>query len=548
MPLITRMFYSYSHQDTSHKTDMERALKQLREDRLLSEWSDIRITPGTTISTSIRQAMDRADVFAFLVSQNFIASDVCRQEWEWARELESRRHVLLIPIIVADCAWKDFDTMRDYKALPNDARPVVKFRPRSAAWQEVYEGIKAAIEDLRRNFEPKTAFVTELQRTGFLSHDHIRLDDIFVFPVLSTYVETGGENTETIIETLGDLLESEKILVLGDELSGKTTLCRHIFLDLVKRGKPVLYIDANAEGVEPSKAFETAYEREFHGDYSLWKEQKDRTIIVDNLTKLRKAISLLADAVEAFDNVIVTTTTQIHDAYFRDDDRLAHFTEVELLPMTHRLQEKLIRRRVTLSGRAEIGDGGIDEIENRVNDVVVNGRVVPRYPFYILSILQAYEGFMPDDLSITSYGHCYYVLILAHLFKSGISKSDEEINMCLNFCEHLAAEIYRVRDVEDGHLGGFVQGFVETYKKKFLINTSTLNRLLDDDFGVVGRDGRFKSAYMYYFFLGRFLSHGGPIQRDILNNLLENSAVTHNARALMFAIHIHMMMRSLRRF
>ena len=44
---------------------------------------------------------------------------------------------------------------------------------------------------------------------------------------------------------------------------------------------------------------------------------------------------------------------------------------------------------------------------------------------------------MPE-VSFTSFGHCYYILIIAHLVKSGVSQKDEDINACFNFLEKLA--------------------------------------------------------------------------------------------------------------
>ena len=122
-----------------------------------------------------------------------------------------------------------------------------------------------------------------------------------------------------------------------------------------------------------------------------------------------------------------------------DDDRLARFRVVEILPLTHAKQEQLIRRRLSLSDRPDthVTDGRIDQVENQVNAVIISNRIVPRYPFYVLSILQTYEAFMPTNMSITSHGYCYQVLIIAHLLKAGISRSDDEIDSCFNFVERL---------------------------------------------------------------------------------------------------------------
>ena len=63
-----------------------------------------------------------------------------------------------------------------------------------------------------------------------------------------------------------------------------------------------------------------------------------------------------------------------------------------------------------------------------MNSVIISNRIVPRFPFYVLSILQTYEAYMPSNMSITSYGHCYYVLIFASLVRAGISQADDAIN------------------------------------------------------------------------------------------------------------------------
>ena len=66
---------------------------------------------------------------------------------------------------------------------------------------------------------------------------------------------------------------------------------------------------------------------------------------------------------------------------------------------------------------------------------------MPRYAFYVLSILQLYEAFMPQGLQITAYGHCYQSLITANLSRSGIH--GEDVDSALNFLSCLAFEIFR---------------------------------------------------------------------------------------------------------
>ena len=73
-------FYSYSHRDAQQRSNMEEALTQLRRDGLLKDWSDLKILPGQSISKNIREKMDAADIFVFLLSRDFISSHECMKE------------------------------------------------------------------------------------------------------------------------------------------------------------------------------------------------------------------------------------------------------------------------------------------------------------------------------------------------------------------------------------------------------------------------------------------------------------------------------------
>ena len=238
-----------------------------------------------------------------------------------------------------------------------------------------------------------------------------------------------------------------------------------------------------------------------------------------------------------FDKIVITLPSDIFHSFFRDEARLVDFHEVKIEPLSHQQQEELIRKRLALSDRSEpVTDGFVDQIEKHVNSIIISNKIVPRYPFFVLSILQTYEAFMPADLSITSYGHCYHVLIVASLIKAGISSKDNDINACLNFAEELAFKIY-----QDAKLHTPIEldfdGFVDKYQENFIISGSILNRLKERDYGIITEDGRFRTPYMYYFFLGRFLSRETKKNKDVIEQMCEQSHVSSNYLTLLFIIH-----------
>ena len=534
------LFCSYCHDDYRHRHSLDKSIALLKSDGLVNTWSDQKILPGQSISAEIDANMVKADIVVYIFSQSFIASNACMQEWHYGKQLHSTGRCLFrIPIIAEDCAWKDILADDDIKALPNDAKPIMNFAVRSVAWQQVYEGIKDVISQLRNTFSPAPEFIAEMQRTEFLSEEHIRLEDVFSFPSLSCYeAQSEYDNLkEDVVSTPDRLLDRSYVLVHGEEMSGKTALGRFLYLFAIQHSIPALHIDLKyVSGRPKEEIFLNFYRHQLSGDYELWMQQENKILILDNLTPASNLVDFLIFSKQFFDKIFVMVSTDTFDAFFRDDIRLADFQELRIAPLNHRQQEKLIRTRLGLSGQVEqLTDGAVDQVERRVNSIIGN-KIVPRYPFYVLSILQTYEGYMPSDLSVTSHGHCYYVLILAQLIKAGISRSDDDINACLNFCEHLAFRLHRQPKEYPISETDF-SGFLAEYRARFIIPDSIINRLKHHEYGVITPGGRFRTPYMNYFFLGRFLAKNYDDNHVTIQDISAESHKTSNYLTLLFVIH-----------
>ena len=535
---LAKLVYSYSHKDTRYREAMERTLATLRTEGLMREWSDARILPGESISSKIRENLDEADIVVFLLSNHFLASDECLKEWRSASE---NPLTVCVPIVLEPCPWKDLSDLADIKALPTDAKPVTKYRPQAQAWKVVHDGIRGVIQLVRSTFTLRDAFREEMQKTVFLSQAHVSLRDLFVFPALSVYASRSGpDEIEEVIQNRSELLKRGDLLIHGEHLSGKTALCRALFLDLVDDDAvPALYVDLAAGPGPPTEGtLRKAYERAFTGDYTLWVKQPEKTIFLDNLSRHRVSVEFVQLARKFFSTVIVTLATDTFYSYYRDDKRFVDFGEVRIQPFSHRKQEALIRKRLSCSSPGvPIPDGRVDQLEKHVNAAVLADRLLPRYPFYVLSVLQIYEGFMPRNLTVSSYGYCYYVVILAHLMKSGIQNSDADIAPCFNFAEHLAFEIFKSGAVEKRLGRERMASFEEEYRERFIISRSTLRRLSDIEYGIASEEGSFRDTYMYYYFLGQYLANHQMDEEDRIQRMLDESYRTDNALTLIFAVH-----------
>jgi hypothetical protein len=146
--------------------------------------------------------------------------------------------------------------------------------------------------------------------------------------------------------------------------------------------------------------FRQCYSEQYKGDFDLWISQENKTVIFDNLSHFGNSLDHIVLTEPLFDNIIVTTSVDDYESYFKDDTRLLHFSFATIKPFTHVKQEKLIKKWLQFKGKNisnNIDDGEVDQIENNINSVVIDNKILPRYPFFILSILQTYEAFMPQD-------------------------------------------------------------------------------------------------------------------------------------------------------
>ena len=525
---------------------METQLALLKADGVLDAWSDECILPGQDIPNEIPKRMKISNIFAFLVSPDFLASSECREEWRIALNLaESNPGIFLIPIILRPCPWDDHDEIRRKKALPKDGKAISKYSNRDVAWNEIYKGLKEVIEELRAAFTIRPSFRKRMSDTEFISQDHIPLDSIFVFPQLIRETPTATDTTvEKRIAGRDELLSLDHVLIRGEQLSGKTALCRHLLLSVADAGHPAIYVDLSATRSHPrDEVFAEQFHSQYTGDYGVWSASTEKTaVILDNLSRDPRTLDYVTVAMQLFDRVIVTVSESTFHAYYRDEPRLADFATLRIDPLTHNKQERLIRHRLDASDNTDSRalDGDVDQLENRVNALVRRNRLLPRYPFYVLTILQTYEGFLPRSVEITSYGHCFRVLIISHLVKSGVSAQDAELEVCFNFAEHLAFAIYsstRDSDSTEWSASQF-EAFVEAYRRDYLIKDSILNRIQSPAYGILTYPNPgFRDRYMYHFFLGSFLAKHTAEFSDEIDHLIDKSYLTENYLTLMFTIH-----------
>src|SRR5262245_7821804 len=70
-----RVFYSYAHEDESLREELDKQLKLLERQKVITGWDDRDISGGSDWRSEIHQHLEAADIVLLLVSSDFLASD-----------------------------------------------------------------------------------------------------------------------------------------------------------------------------------------------------------------------------------------------------------------------------------------------------------------------------------------------------------------------------------------------------------------------------------------------------------------------------------------
>jgi hypothetical protein len=146
-----RVFISYAHEDEAFLKQLEKHLAFLHRQGLISTWYDRNISAGTEWAHEIDVNLSSAQIILLLVSANFLASEYCYStEMKQAMERHERGEAHVIPIILRPVSWQDAPFGK-LQALPNGAKPVIRWRSRDEAFLDIARELKETAEKLSIN-------------------------------------------------------------------------------------------------------------------------------------------------------------------------------------------------------------------------------------------------------------------------------------------------------------------------------------------------------------------------------------------------------------
>lgn len=388
-------------------------------------------------------------------------------------------------------------------------------------------------------------------------NDGMKLSDIYVFPDLKSIPTVPNKNQTTISgDDIDEFLKDHLyVLIVGDYQSGKTSLCKNLFLKLSKIGEVPLFIDGNDSVKSNNDSFTgdifiKQYERRLLEEYKQLNRTK-RVVIIDNYHKLqlnkekkKDFIAWLCDFAGRV--ILIGDELSIGIQDISNPDYLSggrmKFEYYSIQQFGHLRRDVLIKKWLI---RKADSDNPVElarriESASKILNTLMGRNYVLAYPIYIVSILFASDAMTQIDLSASTHAY-FYELIIKIVIARG--RTGLEYNIAASYLSFVAYKMFKKRTkklTEDEY-----KIIHKAFEEKYEINRSfekMKNQLLEQHI-ITESDGeyKFKQSFIYYYFVASFLrdnlSKDDSIKTDI-KNICNALYVEEFANILLFLAHL----------
>jgi len=391
----------------------------------------------------------------------------------------------------------------------------------------------------------------------------LTIDDIFISPdlrVLEWRKDISFQRTELVNNFNHVVRDSaqKKLLIVGGERSGKTTLSKMFFLESLKERRTPILIDGKSitnSSIESfnkiiTKNLKRQYDN-FSFDMFVSTPQSQKIIIIDDYhlspIKFSDKNILINGICNAYENIVIFVDEYMQfDALIKDTkidkcERIP-FIMYSIMPFGHRLRNQLIKRWYTIGSVQSTED---DEFHKKVDqaqamfDTLVCKNFVPPYPFYLYTALSAYVS-SNDSIAESTYAAYYTVLLITALKR--IDSRPEEISFGMTYLAELAYDIFKNKN--SSLLILKYELFHNAYCQKYDISrdgskllhqlcyASILEKCDDAIF--------FKYKYFYYYFLAKYFADNisQPYIQNYIIDLCASLHIDTSANVIMFLSHL----------
>jgi len=417
-------------------------------------------------------------------------------------------------------------------------------------------------------FEINESFKNDVLRDIGASFTHPRkkelfLEDVFLYPDLRD-LNLNNINEKKVYDSIINSIFLEKIegnsmqsIIIGEEKSGKSALCKNLFLKFFSIGYTPIYINGEEIKVEKIDNFNDLVEKHCKKQYEnnpidLYKQisKEKKCIIIDDINKSKlnnkSQDELIGEICNIYNNVLITTNNrfQFEDINLKKEDTVFdRIKRYEINEFGVILRRKLIEKWNKMGQESYIQ---LDDLENinsnseKIINVIIGRNYVPAYPIYLLIILQTIEIGAQHNLRENTFGYYYEFLITQSFIKAGIKPEDHD-----SYITYLKEFAYFLFSRNEKEISESV--FIEFHKKHIDDFDIRLNfrETLDNlqmSLIIKRKNGiyKFKYLYIYYFFISKYLadSINSNIEiQKLVSNICEKLYIEENANIILFLIH-----------
>jgi ABC-type oligopeptide transport system ATPase subunit len=374
----------------------------------------------------------------------------------------------------------------------------------------------------------------------------LTLNDIFVAPNLK---EQEADATEDVglkysivsgAQLCSFIEKHDSLLIIGSGRSGKTALAKSIFELLWENGGVPVLINGQAITKHSEADIERLVNSQFMSQYASSTVEKyaqtdksRKTVIVDNFSSVKLNMLGKTRIVSALKKRYGRTVLFADDLFKFEEmlskevtNPLLSFSRCEIAEFGYLLREKMVEKWVALGQEYSLSE---EELAVRVRDAehlietILGKNLLPSYPFFILTILQAMEADRPHTTILGSYGYFYEFFITEALALTG---KQHDLDTKYTFLSEMAFYAYENQRVllSESDLEAIEVQYLNYYKMrvqlKVLISDFVDARIIEE-----AEEGyRFRPVYVYYYFVARYLRNRleDPEQVETIKGLIRD--------------------------
>lgn len=376
-------------------------------------------------------------------------------------------------------------------------------------------------------------------------------EEIFVYPQLEESTSEFSKKAVYADEVCSGWEVGKRILILADDEGGKTFLLRRYFLDIHEQGGLPIYIKSDeiksVTERDIEKIIDSAAKRQYlNPDEFKYAEKSRKIVLVDDLDRIKGELRVQERLVEIleerFVTIILTASSRFKISELVGGDTSNHllsFTTYKIRPFGHLLRNTLIKKWCMLGDIKTLVDFDrkVHGAETLVNGIL--GRnIVPAKPVYLLIFLQSNEQNEQGELQNSSFSYYYEYLVIKSLRESGY-RSDE-LDEIFSYLSQLAWYFKSNcrKELSTAELRTFNTNFSAEFTTVDFdqrINLLYKAKILAKS----GNYYRFTYAYIYYLFVGKYLSDN--LHEESIMGLVEKYCselyLRENANTIMFLTH-----------